>query len=171
MSDINRSAVNKNSLDENTAYIGEGVVLKGEISVPDTILVDGRVEGEVTAKTIRVGATGSVAGTVRVTEAEIKGQVSEKIEVKQLLTVRTGGVVNGAISYGEIELERGSVISGEFISSEHRAPKSQQKIETAHTKVERIKFQVPGVAVVSAIDTLKDGQGDQNSQQERKVTA
>ena len=172
MNDLSRNATNMSSVEKNTAYIGEGVILKGEISVPDTIIVDGRVEGEITAKTIRVGMTGAVSGTIRVTEAEIKGSVAEKIEVKQLLTVRTGGVVNGAISYGEIELERGSIISGEFVSSEHRPQKSTMK-DSSVLKVERMKFPLPGVATVSPVESLKaqDGVGDQAHSQDRKITA
>ena len=32
------------------AYIGEGVVIKGELSAPDTVVVDGLIEGEVSAR-------------------------------------------------------------------------------------------------------------------------
>ena len=43
----------------NVAYIGEGVIIKGEINVPDVIVVEGAVEGDVTARSVRIGTSGS----------------------------------------------------------------------------------------------------------------
>jgi hypothetical protein len=44
----------------NIAYIGAGVTVKGAIFVPDAIVVDGVVEGDVTAQSIRIGPTGAI---------------------------------------------------------------------------------------------------------------
>ncbi len=142
---------------ENVAYIGAGVSLKGEISVPDTIVVLGTVEGEITAKTIVVGPSGVVVGSIRANDAEIIGSVSESIEVKQLLAVKTGGAVSGNISYGEIELEKGAVITGEFVSSEHRS-RSVNKSETVNLKPQQSRAVVeqarPSKAVIELASNL-----------------
>ena len=42
---------------------------------------------------------------------------TEMIEVKQLLCVRSSGRVSGNVSYGELLLEKGAVISGSFSST------------------------------------------------------
>jgi len=109
--------------EKNVAYIGEGVSLKGEISVPDVIVVDGGVEGDVTARAIHVGAEGSVKGNIVSTDADIHGTISEKIEVKQLLTVRSTGRIEGSVTYGEVQIERGAVIAGTFSSTDFRSEK------------------------------------------------
>ena len=44
------------------AYIGAGVTVKGAIVVPDAIVVDGVVEGDVTAQSIRIGPSGAIKG-------------------------------------------------------------------------------------------------------------
>jgi cytoskeletal protein CcmA (bactofilin family) len=44
------------------AYIGAGVTVKGAIVVPDAIIVDGVVEGDVTAQSIRIGPSGAIKG-------------------------------------------------------------------------------------------------------------
>lgn len=124
----------------NVAYIGEGVTVKGEISVPDIIVVDGIVEGELTARAIRVGATGAIKGNIICTEAEVHGSVSEKIEVKQLLIVRATGRVEGHISYGEVQIEKGAVISGDFSSTDFRSDKRTTKVEQPTAKLERLKI-------------------------------
>ena len=46
------------------AYIGAGVTVKGAIVVPDAIVVDGVVEGDVTAQSIRIGPSGAIKGNV-----------------------------------------------------------------------------------------------------------
>ena len=109
--------------EKNVAYIGEGVSLKGEISVPDVIVVDGGVEGDVTARAIHVGPEGSVKGNIVSTDADIHGTITEKVEVKQLLTVRSTGRIEGSVTYGEVQIERGAVIAGTFSSTDFRSEK------------------------------------------------
>lgn len=128
----------------NVAYIGEGVTVKGEIAVPDILVVDGIVEGNLTARAIRVGPSGAIKGNIVSTEADVHGTVSEKVEVKQLLIVRSTGRIDGHISYGEVEIEKGAVISGEFSSTDFRSDKRQHvKIDQIQTKLERLKIASP----------------------------
>lgn len=124
----------------NVAYVGEGVMVKGEISVPDMIVVDGAVEGTLTARAIMVGPSGSIKGNITATEADVQGSVSEKIEIKQLLIVRSTGRVDGNISYGEIEIEKGAVISGGFVSTDFRSDKRSPKVENVVNKLDRPKL-------------------------------
>ena len=87
--------------DANRLYIGEGVTIKGEISVPDTLVVCGSLEGDVSVGNLVVGETGAIKGRITVAEnAEISGKVFEKLDVKCLLILRSTGRVDGNISYG-----------------------------------------------------------------------
>jgi len=105
----------------NVVYIGEGVTFKGELSVPELVVIDGTVEGEVRARCARVGTTGSLKGSVIVTDADIQGSVSDRLEVKQLLIVRSTGHVEAEISYGELQIEKGAIISGALTSTDLRS--------------------------------------------------
>lgn len=71
----------------NRLYIGEGVTMKGEISVPDTLVACGSLEGDVTVGNLIVGETGVIKGRITVAEnAEISGKVSlEAIRMKRAL--------------------------------------------------------------------------------------
>ncbi len=124
--------------EKNVAYIGEGVSLKGEISVPDVIVVDGIVEGDVTARAIQVGAEGSVKGNIVSTDADVHGTITEKVEVKQLLIVRSTGRIEGSVTYGEVQIERGAVIAGTFSSTDFRSEKRVAKNEVGTEKVRRV---------------------------------
>ncbi len=103
---------------ENVAYIGEGVTIKGEISVPDLIVIDGTIEGNVTARVVCVGQTGVIRGNISATEADISGSVSDHVEARQLLLVRSTGRVEGRVMYGEIELEKGAVVTGDLSATD-----------------------------------------------------
>lgn len=103
---------------ENVAYIGAGVTLKGEISVPDLIVVDGTIEGDITARVVCVGQSGVIRGNISATEADISGSITDHIEIKQLLIVRATGRVEGRVMYGEIELEKGAVVTGDLSATD-----------------------------------------------------
>jgi len=96
----------------NALYVGQGVSIKGDISVPGIVVVDGMVEGNVCARAVWVSPSGVIKGSIVATEAEIHGTISETIEVKQLLTVHPTGRVSGDVHYGELQLEKGGVIAG-----------------------------------------------------------
>jgi cytoskeletal protein CcmA (bactofilin family) len=114
--------------DANRLYIGEGVTIKGEISVPDTLVVCGSVEGDVSVGNLIVGETGSVKGRITVTEnAEICGKVFEKLDVKCLLIVRSSGRVDGNVSYGLLQIEQGASIAGGLSSTDYRPEQRTSK--------------------------------------------
>jgi cytoskeletal protein CcmA (bactofilin family) len=95
------------------AYFGEGVVFKGSITAPEKVVVHGSVEGEVVARELFVGPTGTITGKVSVDQADIQGKIFERIEAKVCLSLRKTGRIEGYTIYGEIEIEKGGVLSGE----------------------------------------------------------
>jgi cytoskeletal protein CcmA (bactofilin family) len=116
--------------DANRLYIGEGVTIKGEISVPDTLVVCGVLEGDVTVGNLIVGETGAIKGRITVAEnAEISGKVYEKLEVKCLLILRSTGRVDGNISYGLLQIEQGASIAGGLSSTDYRPDQKPPKVE------------------------------------------
>jgi len=121
----NESAFNPN--EPNVVYIGEGCSFKGALQAPDSLIIDGTVEGDLTARSIRVGSSGVVKGNIVATDADIQGTVSENIEVKQLLTVRSSGRIEANVTYGELQLEKGAVIMGAFSSTDFRSERKQVK--------------------------------------------
>lgn len=99
-------------IEPNTLYVGQGVCLRGDVTVPGTVVVDGTIEGNITARTVWLSETGVIKGRLVATEAEIYGSASQTVEVRQLLDVHSTGRVTGDISYGELQLEKGAVLTG-----------------------------------------------------------
>ena len=115
--------------DASRLYIGEGVTIKGEISVPDTLVVCGSVEGDVSVGNLVVGETGVIKGRIIVAQnAEISGKVFEKLDVKCLMILRSTSRVDGNVSYGMLQIEQGATIAGGISSTDYRP--EQQKPAT-----------------------------------------
>ena len=112
--------------DTNRLVIGEGVTIKGEIGVPDTLIVYGVLEGDASVGTLVVGETGVVRGRIVVAQnADVSGKVFERLDVKCLLTFHASGRVNGNVSYGMLQIEQGACIAGGITSTDYRPePKS-----------------------------------------------
>src|SRR5208282_6038218 len=107
--------------DANRLYIGEGVTVKGEITVPDTLVVCGTLEGDVSVGNLVVGETGVVKGRINVAQnAEISGKVFEKLDVKCLMILRSTSRVDGNVSYGMLQIEQGATIAGGISSTDYR---------------------------------------------------
>jgi cytoskeletal protein CcmA (bactofilin family) len=109
------------TLDASRLYVGEGVTIKGDITVPDTLVVCGVVEGHVWTGNLIVGETGVIKGRIVVAQnAEISGRVFDKLDVKCLMVLRATGRVDGNISYGMLQIEQGATIAGGISSTDFR---------------------------------------------------
>lgn len=101
-----------NHEEKSCAYFGEGVTFKGSISAPEKIVVHGTVEGDVVARDLLVGPTGTIKGNVKVDQADVQGKVLENVEARVCLSLRKSGRIEGSATYGEIE--KGGILSGEL---------------------------------------------------------
>jgi cytoskeletal protein CcmA (bactofilin family) len=102
----------------NTAhlYAGPGIMLKGEIVGCDTLRVEGVVDGNASARQLVVCQGGRFLGTAEIEEAEIEGSFEGTLNVRGHLFLRSSGRINGTLSYGQIEIERGGEIIGQVNS-------------------------------------------------------
>lgn len=93
--------------------IGENVEIKGTLSFPGLLRIDGAFEGELlsTGKLI-VGPTGSVKADIDLEEAFIAGKVIGNITVKTRLTLRGRAEVIGDINAPLISVDEGVSIMG-----------------------------------------------------------
>lgn len=100
--------------DTKKLIVGGGIALNGEIRTCDTLVVEGRVEAVLQdCKNIEILAPGEFKGAAEVDVADISGRFDGDLTARQRLIVRAGGKVLGKIRYGQLEIERGGVLSGE----------------------------------------------------------
>ena len=95
--------------------VGQGVVLNGNLQVPDKTLVSGALNGELHTKGLIVMATGQISGKIRCEDADISGTIEEDLTVSNMLILRSTSVISGSIHYKEIQIDRGAKITGKLI--------------------------------------------------------
>ena len=126
--------------DANKLFVGEGVTIKGAVVLAETIVVDGMLEGDIKVDNLIINKTGTISGRIAVAgNAEINGQVLEKLDVKGLLVLRAGGRVNGNVSFGTLTIEQGATITGEVSSTDYRT--NQQSTYRANHQNSQDRYQ------------------------------
>jgi cytoskeletal protein CcmA (bactofilin family) len=124
-----------------TIYIGEGVTVTGSFNIPGRAVVNGTLNGELTADELMVGQQGQLTGQIAVRNADIHGQTHDTLTASNHLVIRSTGRVHGKASYGELEIERGGLVAGTIVPSEAKSAPPAAK---------------PGAAIAFTGTTLTD---------------
>lgn len=95
-----------------SVVIGDGVVVKGAFTVPSKAVINGVIEGDLTAEEVLIGPTGRITGRVSAKIIDVRGQLHNTIVSESSLIVRSTGKIVGKIHYSEIEIEKGGEIEG-----------------------------------------------------------
>ena len=94
--------------------VGREIVLSGQITSCDRLVVEGRVEASLTeTRAVEIAETGHFKGSAEIESAEIAGRYEGTLTVRERLFIRSTGKVNGKVTYGQIEIEPGGEIAGE----------------------------------------------------------
>lgn len=98
----------------NTASrIAAGTVIKGEITSPTDIRIDGDFEGKLISKgKVLVGDTAKIVGDIICQNIELSGKVKGDLYVKDTLSLKSGCVVDGNLNASKLYVELGSVFNG-----------------------------------------------------------
>lgn len=92
--------------------VGEGVRMQGNFSVPGEAVIDGQVQGVLTAQSIFVTDNGAVQGTTTADHVRVSGKVSESTTANKTLLIESTGVATGDIAYADLEIKKGGDIQG-----------------------------------------------------------
>lgn len=108
-----------------TLVVGREIVLSGEISACDRLVVEGTVKANIKdCRDIAISEGGLFTGSASVESAEIRGRFEGELTVSGRLLIRAPGQVSAAVRYGEIEIERGGRLSGHVDATEGSKPRS-----------------------------------------------
>ena len=94
--------------------VGRDIVLSGQITSCERLIVEGRVEASLSeSRMVEIAETGHFKGTAEIESADIAGRFEGTLSVRERLFIRSTGKLSGKITYGQIEIEPGGEISGE----------------------------------------------------------
>ena len=94
--------------------IPRGIRYSGRIGPCERLIVEGVVEAELAeCGMLAIAAGGAFRGTADVETADISGTLEGPLRVRGTLTVRgSARILSEALSYAEIEIERGGTVTG-----------------------------------------------------------
>jgi len=104
--------VKEQTSDVGCFMVGSGVSVTGSFSVPERAVINGTVEGEITAREVLIGASGKITGTVVAEVIDVRGEIHDKVSASKALILRASGRATGSIAYAELEIEKGAQLRG-----------------------------------------------------------
>jgi cytoskeletal protein CcmA (bactofilin family) len=93
------------------SMLGPDVLIAGNVGAADGLRIDGRVEGDVTCKTLTQGAGSEIVGRVTADTARLGGATEGAVRVRLLIVERSARII-GDIEYENIMIEDGGHIDG-----------------------------------------------------------
>lgn len=115
------------------AMIGTSILVKGEISGKENLLVEGRIEGTVRfpADTVVIGSNGSVQGDLYANIIQVRGQVVGDLFGNENVVVQQTGAVRGNITAPRVTLEDGAKLKGAIDMDPQTAPQTRSAAHQA----------------------------------------
>lgn len=94
--------------------VGREIELNGKISSCEKLVVEGKVEANISeCREIEIAESGTFIGEAEIEIAEISGAFQGTINARDLLIVRSTGHITGTVRFGRLEVERGGQIEGD----------------------------------------------------------
>lgn len=93
--------------------IGKGTTITGDIETANDIRIDGKLDGNLFCKAkVILGSSAILEGNLQASHAEISGEVVGKVEVTEMLTLKTSSTIHGDINTGKLVIESGAKFNG-----------------------------------------------------------
>jgi cytoskeletal protein CcmA (bactofilin family) len=110
---------------ERIAAVGASVVIKGELSASEDVVIAGRVEGSVTVEghLVVVEPGGSVAADVVAKGVVVAGSVQGSVVAEERIELRSTARVEGELAAPRIAIADGATLSGKVETSKQSKAK------------------------------------------------
>ena len=104
-----------------TNRIVEGTIIKGDINSPADFRLDGHLFGNFQSKgKIVIGPAAIVKGDIVCKNADIEGQFEGKIQVTEILNVKSKASIHGEVVCGKLSVEPGADFSATCVMKTHQ---------------------------------------------------
>ena len=99
------------------SVIGSEIIIQGEVSGTQDLLINGRVEGRLslTGHSIRVGKKGRVKADLLANVIEIEGSVDGNLQGEDKIVLNKSGRVRGKLIAPCISLDEGCIFNGTVV--------------------------------------------------------
>lgn len=99
---------------QNPTLLGQSVVLRGDLSGKEDLLIEGQFEGTLSLQEhcVTVGPHGQVKGEIHARQVVIQGSVSGNVSAREKIEIRKTGEVVGDLVAAGIAIEDGAYFKG-----------------------------------------------------------
>ena len=107
-------------------FIGQSVVIKGELSCGEDLYIDGQVEGTIDPKGNRltIGPHGRVKANVNASAVVVQGKLEGSIQASDRVDLKQSAVVTGDIATQRISIDDGAYFKGR-VNIQKESPKKE----------------------------------------------
>ncbi|MFQ5851272.1 MAG: polymer-forming cytoskeletal protein [Candidatus Binatia bacterium] len=100
-------------LSEMSGYLGRGTKVTGKLEFPETVNIEGEVEGEVLVHgNAIIGEQATIRGKVIATSVLIRGNVTADIQADEKIEIQPPGVILGDIATQHLVIGEGAIFEG-----------------------------------------------------------
>ena len=112
------------------ARLGSTIVIKGELTAHEDLVIAGRLEGSihVTGHFVTVEAGASVVGDIKATEIVVTGTVAGSLVAEERIQMRDGADLKGDASAPRVVVTDGALVNGRI---ETQAPTNIGELKAA----------------------------------------
>ena len=100
----------------NQSTLAQDIQIHGSLEAKDYINFDGSITGTIKAKTVNLGRSSYVKGTVTADQITVEGEVDGDIQGKDV-HIKSSARIKGTIRYSNIDIEDGSIINADLTIS------------------------------------------------------
>jgi cytoskeletal protein CcmA (bactofilin family) len=110
------------------AIIGPSLLIKGDLTGQEDLVVQGRVEGKIELRdhNVTIGPAGRVSADVYAKVISVEGQVQGNLYGDEKIVVRKAGQVKGNLVAPRVSLEDGANFKGSIDMDSNRLPKKPE---------------------------------------------
>lgn len=143
--DFTPSPPNTNPLKER-ATIGSSILIQGDLTGEEDLLIQGRVEGRIELKkyNLTIGEKGRVKADINARIISVEGEVEGNLFAEEKIIVRKSGKVKGNLVAPRVGLEDGSTFKGSIDMDSSSRSGTGDKATVANSEKSESKVQGSG---------------------------
>lgn len=131
-----------------SAVIGAGIVINGDITGTENLLIEGKIKGKVslTSNEVKVGQSGEVIADITARVVSVSGKVHGDIHGAEKVIINSTGNVRGNIVAPRMMLEDGAIFKGS-IDMDPGEPAQAKVVPTSRAAVKPSPSAAPGLVI------------------------
>jgi len=114
------------------SIIGADLTIRGDLICAGDLLIDGRVDGNITCRTLTLGAAPIINSKVEAETVRICGAFSGEIRAQKVILTKTAKV-NADIYQEVFELERGATFEGRVQRLNEASAAREEEVSSRHS--------------------------------------